>query len=196
MLKIGLTGGIGSGKTTVARVFETIGISVFNADNEAKKTYSDPNVRKQITKLFGENIYLNQSEIDKKLLASKIFSDKNLLSKVNEIIHPAVEKRFTAWISQQKSPYIIHEAAILFESGFDKLMDKNILVVAPQEIKLQRITERDKSSRQQILQRIQNQFSDEKLMQYADFIIDNDNKKALIPQILKIHEKILNEINL
>ncbi|MDR3287199.1 MAG: dephospho-CoA kinase, partial [Prevotellaceae bacterium] len=150
MLKIGLTGGIGSGKTLVSKVFNTIGVPVFCADTEAKKIYADTEVRNQIIDIFGNQIYINDTDVDKQLLASKIFSDKKLLEKVNNIIHPAVHKHFETWLTQQKSPYIIHEAAILFESGFDKFMDKIIVVNAPQDLRIARVMARDKQSYQQI----------------------------------------------
>ncbi|MDR3226204.1 MAG: dephospho-CoA kinase [Prevotellaceae bacterium] len=191
MLKIGLTGGIGSGKTLVSKVFNTIGVPVFCADTEAKKIYADIEVRNQIIDIFGKQIYISDTDIDKQLLASKIFNDKNLLEKVNNIIHPAVHKHFEKWLTQQKSPYIIHEAAILFESGFDKFMDKIIVVNAPQDLRIARVMARDNQSYQQIIKRMENQLTDEERNIRANFIIDNYMNIPLLPQILKIHEIIL-----
>jgi dephospho-CoA kinase len=191
MLKIGLTGGIGSGKTTVSQIFKTIGVPVFCADDEAKKMYADSKVKKQIIEIFGEQIYVN-NDIDKKLLASKIFNNKILLQKVNNIIHPAVHKHFESWIEKQKSIYIIHEAAILFESGFDKFMDKIITVTAPQDIRIQRVMNRDKNLYEQIIKRMENQWSDDECNARADFVIKNYMNIPLLPQVLEIHEKITN----
>ncbi|MDR2291957.1 MAG: dephospho-CoA kinase [Prevotellaceae bacterium] len=192
MLKIGLTGGIGSGKTIVAQIFKNIGIPVFYADNEAKKAYGDDEVRKQIINIFGEKIYVNSTHIDKHLLASKIFNDKHLLEKVNNIIHPTVGKYFENWFAKQKSIYVIHEAAILFESRFDKFMDKIIVVNAPQDLRIMRIMNRDKQPYQKIMKRMENQMNDEQRNASADFIINNYMNIPLLPQILKIHETIVN----
>ncbi|MDR0755041.1 MAG: dephospho-CoA kinase [Prevotellaceae bacterium] len=190
MLKIGLTGGIGSGKTVVSQIFKNIGIPVFCADSEAKKAYYDSEVRKQIINIFGEKIYINDTHIDKQRLASEIFNDKQLLEKVNSIIHPAVHKQFENWFVKQKSTYIIHEAAILFESGFDKVMDKIIVVNAPQDLRIMRVMYRDKQSYQQVIKRMENQMKDEERNACADFIINNYMNIPLLPQILKIHETV------
>jgi len=191
MLKVGLTGGIGSGKTTVSLIFKTIGIPVFCADDEAKKMYANNEVQQQIIEIFGKQIYVN-NEVDKKLLATKIFNDKTLLNKVNNIIHPAVHKHFELWLKTQKSVYIIHEAAILFESGFDKFMDKTITVSAPQDVRIQRVIDRDSSSYEQVIKRMENQWSDEKCNAAADFVIKNYANIPILQQVLDIHEKIIN----
>ncbi|MDR0420823.1 MAG: dephospho-CoA kinase [Prevotellaceae bacterium] len=190
MLKIGLTGGIGSGKTIVSQIFKTIGIPIFCADIEAKKTYSDSKIREQIINLFGEKIYMNNTDIDKQMLASKIFGDRQMLEKVNSIIHPAVHIYFEKWFAEQKSPYIIHEAAILLESGFAKFMDKIIVVNAPQNLRIKRIMARGGQSYQQIIKRMKNQMHDEERNAHADFIINNDENVPLLPQVLKIHEEL------
>ncbi|MDR1199950.1 MAG: dephospho-CoA kinase [Prevotellaceae bacterium] len=190
MLKIGLTGGIGSGKTTVSKIFKAIGIPVFCADCEAKKAYSDSKVREQIINILGKQIYISDTNIDRQLLASKIFGDRQLLEKVNGIIHPAVKRYFEEWLAEQKSPYIIHEAAILLESGFDRFMDKIIVVNAPQDLRMKRVMDRDMQSRRQIIKRMENQMSGEERNLHADFMINNDSDTPLLPQILKIHEKI------
>lgn len=190
MLKIGLTGGIGSGKTIVAQVFNTIGIPVFCADDEAKKLYADSRAHEQITNIFGNEIYFNNETINAQLLASKIFSDTSLLNKVNNIIHPLVYQQFDQWFILQKSPYIIFEAAILIESNFHKLMDKVIVVNAPQDLRITRIIARSKQSHDEIMQRIKNQMSDEERNKYADFIINNSENIPLLPQILEINDKL------
>ena len=190
MLKVGLTGGIGSGKTIVAQIFNAIDIPVFCADAEAKKAYADSRVREQIINIFGAEIYINHQTINRQLLASKIFADKSLLIKVNNIIHPLVHQQFTEWLTLQKSPYIIHEAAILIESGFYKMMDKIIIVNAMQDLRIARIMARDKQSPEKIMQRIKNQMSDEERNKYADFIINNNENIPLLPQILEINNKL------
>ncbi|MDR2064639.1 MAG: dephospho-CoA kinase [Prevotellaceae bacterium] len=190
MLKIGLTGGIGSGKTLVSLIFKNIGIPVFCADIEAKNTYFENEVRRQMINIFGKNIYIDETRIDKTLIASKIFNNKDLLEKVNSIIHPAVCKRFDNWLAKQKSAYIIHEAAILFESGFDKFMDKTVVVNAPQDLRIMRVMSRDNQSYQQIIKRMENQMNDDERNARADFIINNYMDIPILPQILKIHEAI------
>ncbi|MDR2126183.1 MAG: dephospho-CoA kinase [Prevotellaceae bacterium] len=191
MLKIGLTGGMGSGKTVVAQIFKNIGVPVFCADIEAKKTYSDSEVRRQIINIFGKQIYINDTDIDRQALAAKIFNSKELLKQVNNIIHPAVCKHFEKWLAAQKSAYIIHEAAIMIESGFDRLMDKIIVVNAPYDLRIMRAMLRDKQSYQQITERMANQMSDEERNARADFLINNYMNIPLLPQILEIHEKII-----
>ncbi|MDR1348651.1 MAG: dephospho-CoA kinase [Prevotellaceae bacterium] len=190
MLKIGLTGGIGSGKTTVSKIFKTIGVPVFCADCEAKKAYSDSKVREQIIDIFGKQIYIKDANIDRQLLASKIFGNRQFLEKVNSIVHPAVQRYFEEWLAEQKSPYIIHEAAILCESGFCKFMDKIIVVNAPQDLRTERVMARDMQSRLHVIKRMESQMSDEERNLHADFIINNDSDTPLLPQILKIHKKI------
>jgi dephospho-CoA kinase len=190
MLKIGLTGGIGSGKTLVSLIFKNIGIPVFCADIEAKEAYYENETRKQIINLLGKNIYIDDTHIDKTLIASKIFNNKDILEKVNNIIHPAVCKRFDSWLAKQKSAYIIHEAAILFESGFDKFMDKTIAVSAPQDVRIMRVMLRDNQSYQQVIKRMENQMNDEERNARADFIVNNCMNIPVLPQILKIHEAI------
>ena len=190
MLKVGLTGGIGSGKTIVAQIFNTIDIPVFCADNEARKMYADSIVREQMTDIFGNEIYINNETINKQLLATKIFADTNLLNKVNNIIHPLVQQQFDKWFVLQKSPYIILEAAILIESEFHKLMDKIIVVNSSHDLRITRIMARDNKPHEEIIQRIKNQMSDEERDKYADFIINNNENIPLLPQVLEINDKL------
>jgi dephospho-CoA kinase len=190
MLKVGLTGGIGSGKTIVAQVFNTIGIPVFCADIEAKKLYADSKTRNQIINIFGNEIYINNETVNSQLLAAKIFADQRLLNAVNNIIHPLVQQKFDEWFVVQKSPYVILEAAILIESGFHKLMDKIIVVNSPHDLRIARITARDKKPHDEIMQRIKNQMNDDERDKYADFIINNNENIPLLPQVLEINDKI------
>ncbi len=159
---IGLTGGIGSGKTTVAKMFAELGTPVYIADIEAKKlTNSSKFIRKKVIELLGEKAYTNDG-LNRKYVADKIFNDKNLLQSVNNIIHPKVALHFKNWVSMQNGPYVIKEAAILFENGGYKDCDLIILVTAPKEIRINRIIDRDKTSKYEIKQRMANQWSDEK----------------------------------
>lgn len=188
---VGITGGIGSGKTTVAKIFETYGIPVYYADDEAKKLNdTSPIIKEGLTTLFGERIYIS-GKLDRSLLASKIFLDKELLQKVNSIIHPQVAKHFKEWVSVQKSPYILKEAAILFESGGDKHCDKIILVTAPENIRIDRVMKRDRISKEQVLSRMKNQWDDEKKRRLSDFIIENLDLKDTERQVAQIHKILI-----
>ena len=197
MIKIGLTGNIGSGKSTVARIFEILGVPVFYADLEAKKILERKNIQDQIKKYFGDGIIDKNNTINRKLLASLIFKDKVSLNFLNNLIHPEVSKAFDSWLKKQlNSPYIIHEAAILFESGFDQFMDKIVYVYAPKHLRIKRIIRRDKLGEQEINQRIKNQWSDKQKMEKSDYVIVNGNNDLLIPQVLKIHKLYESKISI
>ncbi|MDU1890703.1 MAG: dephospho-CoA kinase [Dysgonomonas sp.] len=187
MLKLGITGGIGSGKSTVSELFILCGVPVYIADIESKKLVTtSPIIRKQLIDLFGEDLYTN-GILNKALLASYIFNDKSKLDKVNTIIHPEVEKDFSEWASiNNKNIIVAQEAAILFESGFNKLMDKVVMVYTPLEMRIERAMKRDNASRDKILERINNQMPDEEKAKLSDFVIVNDNKHSLIEQVLDI----------
>ena len=199
MLKIGITGGIGSGKSTICNFFKLIGIPVFQADVEAKKILNESAIiRGKMTLYFGSDIYLPNQTIDrnkkkkkkkKKKLAQLIFNSPSLLEKVNSIVHPEVRKRFFDWCDQQKTPYIIHEAAILFETGFAQMMDYNILVTAPKQQRTDWVMNRDNSSAKQVEERMSKQWPDEKKEQLADFIIKNNNQELIIPVLLELDQK-------
>jgi dephospho-CoA kinase len=192
-LKIGITGGIGSGKTLVCSIFRLIGAEIFEADRVARELYSgDENVKLQLTELFGRGIYTADGTINRQLLAAIIFSDRGALQKVNELIHPLVKAEFEKWALQKTGVYVLHEAAILFESGFYKLMDANILVTAPDELRIQRVIDRDRVSREDVLIRMQNQFQEEESLKLTDFVIRNDGSEFIIKQVLDIDEKIKN----
>lgn len=190
MIKIGLTGGIGSGKSIIAHLFRLMGIPVYIADEESKKlTASSPVIREQLTTLFGKEMYTSEG-INKPLLAHHIFTDPGNLAKVNAIIHPEVAKDFMAWTQKQSTDICAIEAAILFESGFEKFVDKTILVSTPLEVRIQRVMERDQSSREEVLRRVNNQLSDEIKKERSDYVIYNTDQVALIPQT----ENIINRI--
>lgn len=191
MIKVGVTGGIGSGKSTVCKVFAALGIPVFEADPVAKELMNtDPELSEQLISLFGPSVYLPDHTIDRKYLARIVFNDPSLLEKLNKVVHPVVRDAFNNWCEKQKAPYIIHEAAILFESGFYKMMDKTIAVVADESERISRVTKRDELTSEQVHDRIRNQWSDEQRMKLADFVIRNNDNDLIIPQILEIDKMI------
>ena len=191
MIKLGITGGIGSGKSTVSEIFSICGIPVYIADIESKKLVaSSPVIRQKLTQLFGEELYAD-GILNKALLASHIFNDKNKLETVNAIIHPEVGNDFNNWIKKHAEyPIVAHETAILFESGFDKMMDKVVMIYTPLEIRTQRAMLRDNISREKVLERIQNQMPDEEKAKLSDYVIVNDNTISLIKQVTSIIKQL------
>lgn len=191
MIRLGITGGIGSGKSTVTNIIRLLDIPVYIADIESKKlTESSPIIRKQLMEAFGDNLYKN-NKLDKQLLASYIFNDKHKLSVANSIIHPVVDKHFCEWVERNKNyPIVAVEAAILYESGMEKLTDKVMTVYTPLEERIQRTMLRDNTSREKVLERINSQLSDEEKVKRADYVIYNDETKSLIQQSLNIIENI------
>ncbi len=191
MIKVGITGNIGSGKSTVCRIFKTLGIPVFFADIEARMLYFDTDVIKKVKDAFGEVVF-KQGEVDTKALAKIVFSDKEALKKINGIIHPAVMKRYEEWLLQHKdAPYTLHEAAVLFENGLQDIFDKIICITAPEQVRLSRVVKRDGVPPEDVLKRMENQWDDGKKAAMSDYVIVNDGKRFLIPQIMKIHNDLL-----
>jgi dephospho-CoA kinase len=191
MLKVGLTGGIGSGKSTVAKIFEVLGIPVYYADDAAKQIMNtDKLLKTSIIKNFGEKSY-EGGQLNRAWLASVVFADKQKLDLLNSLTHPATIRDANRWIQQQDSPYIIKEAALLFESGASKYMDHVIGVYAPAELRIERTIRRDNTTREEILQRINRQMDEDTKMKLCDFIITNDEKQLVIPQALRLHEQFL-----
>ncbi|MCD8042659.1 MAG: dephospho-CoA kinase [Tannerellaceae bacterium] len=183
MIKVGLTGGIGSGKSVVARLFQIMGFPVYVADTESKRlTESSPVIRQELTDLFGEEVYQN-NKLNRALLAGCIFSDKSLLAKVNSIIHPVVLADFVEWAVRQQTEIVVIESAILFESGFDKKVDSTLMVYAPETLRLQRVQERDGFPVEEIRKRMNNQLPDEEKCKLSGYIIRNTNHEPLIPQV-------------
>ena len=194
-MKIGVTGGIGSGKTSVCKVFNVLGIPVFAADLEAKEIMdTDPDIIRNINTLTGTDLYLDGS-LDRSRLASFIFKDQSLLQKINLLIHPVVFDHFETWIKEQITPYVIMEAAILFESGASKLVDRVVTVIAPVEERVERVIKRNKLSKDQVMDRIRNQMDDVSKSKLSDYVIRNSENDMIIPAILKIHEDILTHLN-
>lgn len=187
---IGLTGGIGSGKTTVAKLFEELGVPVYNSDLKAKKLMQNSKeLRTAIIDLLGKESYVLQ-KLNKKYIADKIFDDKELLQKLNAIVHPAVRQDFIKWAKKKSAPYVIQEAAILFENNSYKTFDKIILVKAPKEVRLQRVLTRDAISEKEILTRMENQWDDSKKIPLADYVIENTDLEKTKIQVEKIHHEL------
>jgi len=190
-LKLGVTGGIGSGKTTVCKVFAVLGIPVFSADTEAKRIQeNDRDLQLKINSFAGRDLFPG-GKLDRSELARLIFSNKDLLEKVNSVVHPVVFRSFSEWAKNQSSPYSIMEAAILFESGAFKLMDRILTVVTPMEERIERLVRSNKLSREQIIERIKNQIDDESRITRSDFVIFNSENDMIIPAILGIHEEMV-----
>ena len=192
MLKVGVTGGIGSGKTLVCRIFEVLGVPVYYADFHAKRLMeSDPGIREELIRLFGI-LVVKKGKIDREHLARIIFNDNDALRSVNNLVHPAVRKDFDGWVKAKSGrDYIIEEAAILFESGAYKLLDFNIAVSAPEEMRIKRVMTRDNTTRKSVLSRLSNQMAENERNNLADAVILNDESELLIPQVIKLHNRIL-----
>jgi dephospho-CoA kinase len=191
IFRLGVTGGIGSGKTSVCRVFNVLGIPVFQADPEAKDIMdNDPEVKEKINSITGRDLYKSGS-LDRQGLAAIIFNDKALLGKVNELVHPLVSEHFMKWSDRQDAPYVIMEAAILFESSASGFMDKIVTVVAPVAERIKRVMLRNNLTEQQVAERIRNQMDDDERIKRSDYVILNSENDMIIPSILKIHEDIL-----
>ncbi len=191
MLKVGVTGGIGSGKSFVCSVISAMGYHVYNSDEEAKKIVNNnPVVVNSIKKLFGEDIYV-KGNLDRKKVAELVFTNRILLEKLNKIVHPEVKRHFDNWLKINSQHRIIfQEAAIIFESGANNYLDKVIGVIAPLETRIRRIKERDGVNKKSILNRIGNQISDNELIQKCDYLIYNNDKELIVPQIQAITEKL------
>lgn len=190
---IGLTGGIGSGKTTVAKYFEALGVPVYYADDEAKKILYTPEVVAMLKEAFGDGIFTDNIP-DRAKISALVFADKEKLAVLNGIIHPKVGEHFARWVASKSGyPFVIKEAAILFESGSFKQCDAVILVTAPLETRINRVMERDGVSREKVLQRVQNQWTDEQKMPFSEYIITNIDKDEAGEQAARIF-KILNKI--
>ena len=183
---IGLTGGIGSGKTTIANYFSTLGIPVYIADDEAKKLMESSEVKDSIKEKFGESIFDN-TILNRAKLAEIVFADSEKLDQLNAIVHPAVRNHFKKWLlNHEASPFVIYEAAILFESGNYKNCDYIITVTAPLESRIQRVIERDKTTRELVLKRINAQWTDEQRISKSDFIIENTSMETTKLEVVKI----------
>ena len=192
MMIIGITGGIGSGKSIVCNIFRQIGIAVYDADTAAKKLYNtQPEIINSIKKEFTEDVFDKKGKIDKQKLALLVFGDESALKNLNRIVHPFVKRHFEEWVASQTAIYILKEAAILFESGSDKGCDKIITVTAPVDLRIQRTMLRDRRSKAEVEQIVSKQWNDEEKIKHSDFVITNDDQQMIIPQVLEIHSKLI-----
>ncbi|MBX2985278.1 MAG: dephospho-CoA kinase [Bacteroidia bacterium] len=191
MLKVGITGGIGSGKSTVSAVFVSLGIPFYNADARAKwLTEHHPDIVREIIALFGNQAYAFGS-YNRKYIASLVFNDTDKLLQLNQIIHPRVEADYKQFCEEHKDTlYTLKEAAILFESGSYKLLDKTIMVLADKELRIRRVCKRDNISREDVLKRMEKQMPDEEKVKLADFVIKNNLQDMIIPQVIELHKQL------
>lgn len=191
-LRIGVTGGIGTGKTTVCKLFEALGYPVFYADAEAKNVMvEDAELVENIKSIFGQEVYSNEGKLNRTILSDIVFHDREKLNKLNALVHPATLRAYDNWEKRQSTNLTFKEAALLFETGSYKLSDYNILVVSPQALRIRRVMERDGITRDDVLARMDKQMLDEEKRKLADFVVYNDEYQALIPQVLKIREHLL-----
>ena len=191
MIKVGLTGNIGSGKSIVAGIFEVLGIPVYHADAEAKKILDLPATMHELRGLFGDGV-IADGRIDRRALADIVFADPEALKSLNAVVHPRVREDLVHWINSMAGhPYIVQEAAILFESGFHTFFDATIVVTCPEKTAVDRVMKRDGVSEKEVRNRMRNQWPQEKKAGMADYIILNDGSQLVIPQVLAIHSKLL-----
>lgn len=191
MLKIGLTGGIGSGKSTVARIFGILGIPVFDADSIAKTIMNeDETLKAAIISYFGPNAY-QAGRLDRNFMASAVFQDEEKRMKLNALVHPAVLQTAKNWMLQQNTAYVIKEAALIFESGSQETLDLVIGVYAPKSLRLQRTMQRDNTDRASVLKRMNSQIKEELKMKLCDFVLYNDEQMLLTPQVLNLHKELV-----
>ena len=191
MKKVGITGGIGSGKTTVCQIFKILGVPVFDSDTIAKVLInSDSEVKKNLVEAFGNDIY-SEKGLDREKMAGIIFTKKDALKKMNSIVHPAVRRAFSEWCFKHGNvPYVLQEAAILFESGAAKQLDKIITVYAPEEERIRRVAKRNNTGSGEVRKRIESQLPDEEKIKRSDFVVNNYADYLVIPQVLEIHNQL------
>ena len=195
MLQIGITGGIGSGKSTVAAVFHCLGIPVYDADSHAKALMTtDGNLKEAIRKEFGTLSFTDQGQLNRNYLASEVFPNQEKLKRLNQLVHPRVAEDYQKWCDAQQKrshPYVIKETALLYDSGSNRLLDQVIVVAAPDSVRLERVKARDKRSDREIETIMKRQMPQDEMIQRADFVVENDGKKMILPQILKLHQLFL-----
>jgi dephospho-CoA kinase len=194
MFQVGLTGGIGSGKTLVSSVLKKLGVPVYDADSQARRIMNeDSRLRQGIVGLFGEEAYLDGS-LNRSYLAGRVFGNTQMLSSLNNLVHPAVRKDYSNWLSRQTAPYVVEEAAILFESGANRMMDMTILVYAPVDVRINRVMKRDGIGEDQVRERMKHQLDEEEKRRLSDKVITNDEREMLLPQIIAVHQEIMEQV--
>jgi dephospho-CoA kinase len=192
MRVVGLTGGIGSGKSTVARIFAQLGVPVYDSDKEAKALMGNaPSIQRALRKLFGPQAYTEQGELDRGYIAKQVFEDRKLLEQLNDIVHPAVRNHFKEWAKAQEAPYVIQETALLFENGLTGNYDKIILVTAPKEVRIKRVMERDGAPREAVIARMRHQWEDGPKKAGADYIIENMDLEKTMAKIKELNSALL-----
>lgn len=192
MLKVGITGGIGSGKTTICKIFEILGIPVFYADDVSKTIMVDDlELKSQIIDSFGSESYFSEGSLNRKYISDIVFKDDEKLKTLNSLVHPAVRKAYESWAGLQTSPYVLKEAALMFESKSYLDNDLNVLVSCPLELRIQRVILRDKTTREKVLDRIAKQMPEDEKEKLANFKIINDEEEYLIKQVLFLHKELL-----
>tara|TARA_R110000868_G_scaffold392596_1_gene663267 strand:+ start:1812 stop:2396 length:585 start_codon:yes stop_codon:yes gene_type:complete len=193
MIVIGLTGGMGSGKSTVAAMFQELGVPVYDSDKRAKFLMNTSNIiNKQLVELLGKEAYV-KGKLNRPYIAEKVFNDSELLAKLNNIVHPVVRQDFIDWTKNQESCYVIQETALLFENKSQELYDDVILVIAPKEVRIERVLGRDNSTREQVEARMNNQLDDEIKLELANFIIENTDLERTREKVLQVHASILTD---
>ena len=190
MKKVGITGNIGSGKSYVCKLFEALGIPVFYSDDETKKLYLIPSVKELIVNRFGQEVYFDDGTLNRKLLSYHLFKNEEAMRFIESVLYPALNQRFDQWCKQQKSPYVLYESAILFEKNYGKYFDKIIFVSAPEDIRLQRVMQRDDCSEENVRSRMRLQLNEDLKISNADYVICNDGTKAVEPQVLDINKQL------
>ena len=191
MIVVGLTGGIGSGKSTIAAMFQELGVPVYNSDERAKHLMNtSKKIRKRLIELLGEKAYLDD-KLNRVYIAKKVFNDADLLEKLNHIVHPVVRKDFVKWTKKQNAPYVIQETALLFENNAQELYDLVILITAPKELRIERVLARDEFTKEQVIARMNNQLDDETKLKLTNFVIENIELESTALKVLEIHEAIL-----
>jgi len=190
MLKVGLTGGIGSGKSTVGRILRLLGVPLFAADEAGRQLLAnDPEVHQALRARFGDSVFSNGTP-DRKAIANIVFNEPKALADLNAIIHPAVRKAFRSWAGEQNAPYVVMEAAILAETGGHSAFDRIVVVSAPESIRVQRVMQRDGAGEQEVLARMRNQATEEQRLAIADHVIINDDTRLVIPQLIALHDTL------
>lgn len=190
MKKVGITGNIGSGKSYVCKLFEALGIPVFYSDDETKKLYLIPSVKELIVNRFGQEVYFDDGTLNRKLLSYHLFKNEEAMRFIESVLYPALNQRFDQWCKQQKSPYVLYESAILFEKNYEKFFDKIIFVSAPEDIRLQRVMQRDDCSEENVRSRMRLQLNEDLKISNADYVICNDGTKPVEPQVLDINKRL------